>query len=59
MYFSAKTQGFYAGDELDKNVMPDDCEQVSYEQEEEIRVEIMRGNIVSIKDGDVVANPRL
>ncbi|WCF40395.1 hypothetical protein [Enterobacter roggenkampii] len=58
MYFSAKAQGFYVGDELDKEVMPDDCIEVSDEQEEDIRVEIMKGNIVSIKSGDVVATPR-
>ena len=58
MYFSAKTQGFYVGDKIDKNVMPDDCLEVTSEQEEEIRDEIMKGNIVSIKIGDVVATPR-
>lgn len=58
MYFSAKTQGFYVGDDIDKNVMPSDCIQVSDEQEEEIREEIMKGNVVSIKNGDVVATPR-
>lgn len=58
MYFSAIKQGFYVGDDLDNKVIPDDCLEVTNEQEEEIREEIMKGNIASIKKGNVVATPR-
>lgn len=58
MFFCAKTQGFYVGDELDKNAMPVDCLEVTSEQEEEIREEIMKGNIVSVENGNVVSSPR-
>lgn len=58
MYFSAKTQGFYVGDQFDKDIMPTDCIQASGEQEEKIREEIMKGNIVSIKNGAIVTTPR-
>lgn len=59
MYFSEKMQGFYVGDQLDKDIMPDDRLEVTSEQEEEIREEIMKGNIVSIKNGDIVTTPRV
>lgn len=50
MYFSVKTQGFYIGDALDKDHLPDDCVEVSGDVEASIRSTVMEGNkITSIK----------
>lgn len=49
MFFSISTQGFYVGDDYDKDQMPSDCIDVSKDVESQIRSSIMAGsNIVSI-----------
>lgn len=60
MHFSTSAQGFYVGDELDEHVMPDDCLTVTVEQEEKIRIGIMKGNIVTLNDnGKITMSPRI
>lgn len=54
MFFSITTQGFYVGDDYDKDQMPSDCIEVSTDVESQIRSNIMAGsNIVSIIAGKI------
>lgn len=51
MYYSNKMQGFYVGDQLDKDVMPDDCVEVSADIEQGIRDLIMQtGSRVNVSN---------
>lgn len=59
MYFSIKTQGFYVGDKIDKDHMPDDCVEVSAAVETKIRDTVLDGNLITSVKGVKVESKKL